>query len=163
MKTKLFRIPVSLGRSKVEVGKKIPLFEVKTTSEIHLSNQSLLGSRYIISTFPNINSKVCDLQTREMVKKFSSFENTRLINVSTNAPAALKEWCAADGTDALMVSDQDALLGKALGLKLPLVKALARAVILVDEKGYVQYVEVTPNMEDEPDYKILNDHLLSHK
>lgn len=161
MKTKVFRIPVSLGAAKLEVGKKIPMFDVRTTSEISLSNQNLLGTRYIISTFPNINTKVCDVQTRHMVTTFSAFDNTKLINVSTNTPASLKEWCAADGTDALMVSDQDASFAKKLGLKLPLVKAIARAVVLVDELGYVRYIEVTPNLEDEPDYKILNDHLLA--
>ncbi len=161
MKTKLFRIPINLGKTKLFKDKKIPMFTFETTDGEIYTNQNLLGKRYIISTFPDVNSKVCKVQTRTMIQEFSNYENTLLFNVAINSKDSFDTWCAVQGLDALMVSDTKAKLGKTLGLKLPLINVLARSVVLVDEDGYVRHIEVMNDIVDEPDYKLLRDRLLS--
>lgn len=161
MKTKLFKLPINLGKTKLFEEKKVPMFEFETTDGKIYTNQNLLGKRYIISTFPDVNSKVCKVQTRTMIQEFSNYENTLLFNVAINSKKSFDSWCAVQGLDALMVSDIKAKLGKTLGLKLPLVNVLARAVVLVDENGYVKHIEVMDDIADEPDYKKLRDRLLS--
>lgn len=161
MKTKIFKLPISLGKTKLTVGKKVPLFEFETTDGGLYSNADLLGKRYIFSTFPNVNTKVCKIQTRTMIQEFSSYDNTLLFNLSNNSKESFDSWCAVQGLDALMVSDPKLKLGKIFGLKLPVVNMYARAVFLVDEEGFVRYIEVMNDITDEPDYKTLRDHLLS--
>lgn len=161
MKTKLFNISINLGKDTLIVGKKVPQFEFETTSGKSYSNVSLLGKRYIISTFPNVNTKVCKVQTRNMIKEFSSYDNTVLFNLAHNTKADFDSWCAVEGLDAIMVSDVNLDLARTFGLKLPLMKMYARAVFVVDENSYVRYIEVMKDIRDEPDYKALKDHLLS--
>lgn len=161
MKTKIFSIPLNLGSTKLILDKKVPSFELETTHGDGYSNQNLLGTRYVISTFPNVNTKVCKIQTRTMIQEFSNYDNTLLFNIATNSKESFDSWCAVQGLDALMVSDPKVLLGKNFGLKLPLVNMYARAVFLVDQEGYIRYVEVMDSISDEPDYKKLRDHLLS--
>lgn len=161
MKTKMFNIPINLGESKLLVDKKVPSFSFVTTDNQTFDNVSLLGKNYIISTFPNVNTKVCNVQTRTMIKEFSNYENTLLFNLANNSKEAFDSWCAAEGLDALMVSDPKLELARAFGLKLPLLKMYARAVFIVDTNGYVRYIEVMNDIKDEPDYKALKDHLLS--
>lgn len=161
MKTKIFSLPISLGKTKLIVDKKVPQFEFEATNGTHYSNVSLLGKRYIISTFPNVNTKVCKIQTRTMIQEFSAYDNTLLFNIAINSKDSFDSWCAVQGLDALMISDPKLELGKKFGLKLPLVKMYARAVFIVDEEGFIRYVEVMNDVSDEPDYKKLRDHLLS--
>lgn len=159
MKTRIFGFPIALVKSDLTIGKKIPIFEFTTTDGQKYTHATLLGKNYIISTFPNVKTRVCHLQTRTMISDFSNYPNTLLFNIATNSKEDFDEWCAGQGLDALMISDLGGKLGKKFGLKMPFLPMLARAVILVDCEGYIRYIEVMDDIAHEPNYKQLKDEI----
>lgn len=158
MKTKIIGLPLKMKYAP-KGGEKINDFNFTTTDGRSFDNKKLLGTRYIISTFPSIDTKVCNLQTRSMIARFSNINNTLLFNVSTSSKDRFDKWCAGTGLKANMVSDSKAHFLKKLGLKLPMIKIASRSVIVVDTNGVAQYVEITKSVSDEPDYSKLYESL----
>ncbi len=159
MKTKLFGIPIYLKGDAIALHKKIPNFETTDTKGNKINHLTFMGKKVIISTFPDVNTKVCNLQTRKFIEQVGNLENAVLLNVSTNSKEDFDAWCATEGLDAIMISDPNCDLALRLGLQLPLIKKYARAVILVDEEGFVEYIEVLDDISHEPNYKNITDRL----
>lgn len=145
--------PIELEGTQPTVGEKAPAFSLKNTAGEEVSTESLAGKVTILSVFPNINTSVCDKQTREFNEVASDIEGVRLVSVSKNTNEELTEWCAAKGLQMEMLSD-DGSFGKAFGVYIPGVDLLARSVFVIDENGLVGYKEILPESGGpEPNYE----------
>ena len=111
------------------------------------------GQTVLLSVFPDINTSVCDLQTRHFFKEASNYDNVTILNVSNNKVEELGEWCATQGIDATMLSDEDLDFGKGYGIYIPEVKLLARSTFLIDKNGKLVYKEVISEITNEPNYE----------
>ncbi len=110
------------------------------------------GEAVLLSVFPDINTSVCAMQTHRFFKDASKYEGVKIVNISNNSVDDLKDWCAVNGVDALMLSDNNLELAKAFGLYMPEFDVLARSVFVVDKDGKLVYSEIVGEMVDEPDY-----------
>ncbi len=146
-------IPTPVEGVQPEVGSKAPDFSIPNTDGGTTSLSDLKGKKAILSVFPDINTRVCDLQTRNFFKLASSLTDTIIVNISNNSLDQLTDWCAVADIDTLMLSDTNLEFAKAYGLYMPEYKMLARSIFVLDEEGTLIYSEICPEMAEEPDYQ----------
>ncbi|GBG96097.1 thiol peroxidase [Lactococcus termiticola] len=130
-----------------------PDFELKDINGKPVKASSLTKP-LIISVFPDINTSVCSLQTKQFNKAAASHQELDFLSISTNTPEEQKNWCAAEDVDMTILSDTGAF-GEAYGLLLKsgaLEGRLARSVFVV-KAGEIVYAEVLEEITDEPDYE----------
>lgn len=146
-------ITTTVEGTQPQVGDMAPDFNLPNIDDTTTSLQDLKGKKAIVSVFPDINTRVCDLQTRNFFKLASTLTNTVIVNVSNNSIDQLKDWCAVADIDALMLSDVSLEFAKAYGLFMPEYNVLARSVFVLDENGKLLYAQICPEMSQEPDYQ----------
>ena len=109
----------------------------------------------LISVVPSIDTSVCDLQTRRMNEEAANLgEKVVVLTVSADMPMAQKRWCGAAGVDrVIMLSDRMGLpFGHAYGTAVPQLGIDQRAIIVVDDRDVVRYVEYVPAIGQHPAY-----------
>ncbi len=114
---------------------------------------SSLTKPVLISVFPNINTRVCSLQTKHFNVEASKHFEIDFLSISNNTAEEQKNWCAAEGVDMTLLAD-DGTFGKAYGLIMPdgpLAGRLARSVFVV-KNGELIYHEILKNISQEPNY-----------
>ena len=77
-----------------------------------------------------------------------------VLAVSMDLPFAQARWCGDAGVENVQsLSDhRDAALGESFGVLLKGLRLLARAIFVLDKEGIVRYVQIVPELTDEPDY-----------
>jgi thiol peroxidase len=122
-------------------------------SEVSLATYE--GKVRVMSTVPSLDTPVCDLQTRRFNEEAGKLgDDVVVLTISMDLPFAQKRWCGAAGADhVITLSDHhDAVFGKAYGVLIRELRLLTRAVFVVDREGIIRYVQIVPEMTDEPDY-----------
>lgn len=134
------------------VGEKAPLFNLVDLDDNTVSLESFKGEPVLISVFPDIDTSVCDMQTRRFFNLVNDLEGVNILNVSNNSKESLSSWCATNGLDVYMLRDTDGSFGKDYGLWMPEFEVLARSIFVIDKDGVLTYEEIVPEMASEPDY-----------
>ena len=144
--------PVEVLGTQPVVGENAPAFSLYNTEGEKIALDDLRGSVVLISVFPDINTSVCDKQTRKFNETAANVEGLTLLSVSKNTKEELINWCSASGIDMQMLHDDDGEFGEAYGLKVPhMGNKLARSVFVIDKEGVLSYMEIVPEISNEPD------------
>lgn len=136
------------------LGNPAPDFTLNDLKNNPVSLSDFLGKKVLISVFPDINTRVCDLQTVRFFKEAGTLENTVLVNISNNTSEELRAWCATKNVDTVMLHDDALNFAHTYGIWMPEFNVLARSVFVVDESGVLKYMEIVPEMAQEPNYKL---------
>ena len=145
--------PVELVGVQPIVGEQAPGFSLFNTQDEKVTLDDLRGSVVLISVFPDINTRVCDAQTREFNKTAANLDGVTLLSVSKNTKEELLDWCAANGIDMQMLHDDQGEFALAYGLAIPKMdNKLARSVFIVDQHGVLAYKEIVPEISTAPDF-----------
>ncbi len=147
--------PLTLVGSSIEVGQTAPDFDVVDNDLTARALADYMGKALVIASVPSIDTSVCDVETRRFNQAASSLSgDVRILVISMDLPFAQKRWCGAAGVDRVTtLSDHRAAsFGQAYGVLVKELRLLARAVFVVDSKGTVTYVEIVPELSEEPDY-----------
>ena len=117
----------------------------------------LEGSRVVLNIFSSLDTGVCAASVRYFNCTACEMKNSKIVCVSRDLPFAQNRFCGAEGlSNVIMASDfRTGNFGKAYGVAItngPLATLLARAIVILDEKGEVTYTELVKEMTDEPDY-----------
>ncbi len=109
----------------------------------------------IISSVPSVDTDICAQQTRRFNEEAAALKDVQVITISCDLPFAQKRFCAAEGIENLVtVSDhKDKDFGVKYGLLIEELGLLARAIVVIDKQDVIQYVEVVPEVAEEPDYQ----------
>jgi thiol peroxidase len=147
--------PLTLAGNEIKVGDKAPDFTVldKTMKETKLSD--FAGKVKIISVTPSLDTPVCDLQARTFNEEAQSLsDKVVIINVSMDLPFAIARFCSAAGIEKLAtLSDhRDASFGNAYGVLIKELRLLSRSIFVIDAANVVRYVEIVPEITNEPNY-----------
>ena len=147
--------PLTLVGSAVKVGQAAPDFSVVANdlSEVKLSDYK--GKVLILSVVPSLDTGICDIQTRRFNEAAGQLgDDIVILTISMDLPFAQARWCGAAGVEQVKtVSDyQQADFGIKYGLLIKGLRLLARAVLVVDANGIVQYEQLVPEVTTEPDY-----------
>lgn len=148
--------PLTLVGSEIKVGQPAPDFTAAANdlSPYKLSDDK--GKIVVISSVPSLDTPVCDTQTRKFNEAAASLgDDVVIVTVSMDLPFAQTRWCGAAGVDQVKtISDyKSADFGNKYGLLIKELHLLARAVLVVDASGIVQYYQLVPEVTEEPDYE----------
>ncbi len=148
--------PLTLVGNEVKVGDTAPEATLLANDLSPVPIGSLRGKVLILSCVPSLDTPVCDAQTRKFNQAAAALGNdVEILTISMDLPFAQKRWCGAAGIDRVRtLSDhRDAAFATAYGLLLKELRLLARAVLVVDKAGKVQYVELVKEVTQEPNYE----------
>lgn len=151
----LFGNPLTLTGNALKVGDKAPEFTVvdKDLKEVKLAD--FAGKAKIISVTPSLDTPVCDLQARRFNEEAQALAGSvAVLNVSMDLPFAIARFCGAAGIDAVItLSDhREASFGTGYGVLIKELRLLARAIFVIDESDTIRYLEIVPEISNQPDY-----------
>jgi len=146
--------PVTLIGDELKVGDKAPDFTLKAVDMSDKSLADFAGKVKIISVVPSLDTPVCDTQTRKFNEDAGSLDGVVVLTVSVDLPMAQKRWCGAAGVENVTcLSDfKDHSFGKAYGVRIKEIGLLARQVMVIDKDDTIKYVELVPEVAQEPNY-----------
>jgi thioredoxin-dependent peroxiredoxin len=113
------------------------------------------GKIRLFNVVPSLDTPVCDLQTRRFNQEAISLgSRVVVVTVSMDLPPAQERWCqAAMAQNLITASDYyDHGFGLAWGLRIKEIGLLTRAVVILDGAGVVRYLQVVPEISQEPEY-----------
>ena len=148
--------PLTLIGDEIKVGDKAPDFEVTDTGLSAVKLSSYAGKVVVLVSVPSLDTPVCDLETRKFNQEASRLgEQVAVLAVSMDLPFAQKRWCGAAGvSNVTTLSDHRAAnFGQAYGLLIKELRLLARAVIVIDQRGIIRYLELVKEIAEEPNYE----------
>ena len=140
----------------VRIGQKAPDFEVVANDLSTVRFSSFSGKVCVISSVPSLDTSVCNMMTCRFNKEAVSLgDDVVVLTISMDLPFAQKRWCGAEGVkNVITLSDhRDASFGSAFGVLIKELRLLARAVFIVDNESIIRYVQIVPELTDEPDYE----------
>ncbi len=149
------------GNELVLLGKDLQVGEAAADVELVANDLSgvklsdFRGKVCVITTVPSLDTAVCDIMTRRFNKEAAELgKDVAVLAVSMDLPFAQARWCGDAGVENVQsLSDhRDAGLGESFGVLLKGLRLLARAIFVLDKEGIVRYVQVVPELTDEPDY-----------
>ena len=138
-------------------GKSLPSFTLTAGNLQEFSNDSLAGKRVVFNIFPSVDTPTCATSVRTFNELASSLDNTVVYCVSADLPFAQGRFCGSEGlANVKTASSFRSNFGKAFGVNLTdgvLKGILARAVVVLDEKGKVLHSELVSEIANEPNYE----------
>lgn len=148
---------VSIQGKDLQVGDEAPEFSATNLDweEINVL-QNTAGKVRIIASVHSLDTEVCDRETRRFNQEAAQLsKDIVIITISADLPYAQKRWCGAAGIDQVMViSDYKwAAFGEKYACLLKEPRLLRRAVFVVDKNNKIRFVQYTPELGIEPDYK----------
>lgn len=109
----------------------------------------------LITSFPSIDTPVCDLQVKEFNKRVVGLSSDIVImGISKDLPFAQARFCQAnDIKNILTFSDYKfSSFGINYGLLIKELNLLARAIIIVDQNDVLRYIQIVEELTNAPDY-----------
>ncbi|MCC6759152.1 MAG: thiol peroxidase [Candidatus Omnitrophica bacterium] len=155
--------PLTLLGPDVSVGQEAPDATVVANDLSEVKISSFIGKKLIISAVPSLDTPVCDLQTKRFNTEAGKLgDSVKILTISMDLPFAQKRWCGAaagvaagaNASDKIQtVSDyRYASFGETYGLLIKGLRLLARAVLVIDTAGKIQYKEIVSEVAKEPNY-----------
>lgn len=113
------------------------------------------GKIKVITTFPSLDTSVCDLQVKEFNKEAASFsKDIVVLGISMDLPFAQKRFCETNEIkNVFVLSDYKyKSLGINYGLYIKDLHLLARSVMILDKNNVIRYMDVVSELTNPPDY-----------
>lgn len=147
--------PMTLQGNIPGVGTEAPDFRVVDNDLKPVQLKDLLGNILLISSVPSLDTPVCDVETRRFNKEATTLsDNIKILTISMDLPFAQKRWCGSAGIDKVKtLSDhKDADFGLNYGVLIKELRLLARTLFIVDQQGIIRFIQIVPEVTNEPDY-----------
>ncbi|MFO0959066.1 MAG: thiol peroxidase [Isosphaeraceae bacterium] len=150
--------PIALAGPKLKPGDKAPDFTCATGMMSTSSLADTSGKARLFNVVPSLDTPVCSIQTKKFNESLAAMgDKIAAYTVSVDLPFAMGRFCGDNKVTVLQnLSDaRDHSFGKNYGvliegLALPL---LARAIFVVDPSNTITYVEIVPEIAQEPNYE----------
>lgn len=147
--------PLEVKGTQPKVGDKAPDVTVKARNgdDVQLYN-FITDKPVVVSVVPDVETRTCELQTKNFADKLAE-EDVIYLTVSRNTVDQFNDWNKENDLNLVTLSDTNGEFGRKFGLEIDLDgnAVLARSVFLLDADGVVRYVQIVPEVVDEPDYK----------
>jgi thioredoxin-dependent peroxiredoxin len=147
--------PLTLIGTALSAGDKAPPFTVVDKDMTPVSLADFSGKTKIISATPSLDTPVCNLQATTFNREAQSLSPDIVIaNISMDLPFAIARFCSAEGIDRIRtLSDHRAAsFGLGYGVLVEELRLLARSIFVVDKSDIIRYIEIVPEMTNEPNY-----------
>ncbi len=149
--------PISLEGIVPKVGDEAPDFVIVGEDTAEYSLRAFSEKVKVLLAVPSLDTPVCAKQTRIFGEQLGAMPDVKLITISGDLPFAMKRFCTTEGLKNVFMGSQyrDMNFSKTYGTHITeggLKDLSTRAVFIVDEKDIVRYVELVPEITEEPDY-----------
>lgn len=156
--------PVSLKGNIPQIGKPAPDFKLTKSDLATISLSDLKGKTLVLNIFPSLDTGVCAMSVRKFNELAANMKDTIVLAISKDLPFAHSRFCTTEGiNNVIALSDfRNTGFSTDYGLLMedgPLHGLLARAVIIIDPELIVRYVQLVPEITNEPDYNEVLRHL----
>lgn len=154
--------PLILTGRKIIINKNAPDFKVVTPDLKEVSLKDFAGKVKLITTFPSLDTPVCDLQVKEFNKQASSLSSeVVVIGISKDLPFAQKRFCDSFGVkNVILASDyKSSSFGINYGLLIKELNLLARTVLILDKNNVLRYLQIVEELTSSPDFQDALKHL----
>jgi len=150
--------PASLCGRPLTVDEPIPDFLLVNTALRDRRKADFLGRPLLMSVVPSIDTSVCATSARQFDALAVDHPGANVALVSTDLPFAQKRFVEEARISRLIMLSlmRSEEFAKDFGLLIqegPLAGLTARAVLIVDAEGILRYIEVVPEVTDEPNYE----------
>jgi len=147
--------PLTLIGPALKPGDKAPDFQALAQDLSPVTLSSSAGKARLLIALPSLDTPVCSLDTVRFNKELAAAPaNTHVYVISTDLPLAQKRLCGTENiTNVQTLSDhREAAFGRAYGVLIKDLRLLARALFVIDPKDTITYVQIVPEVAQEPNY-----------
>jgi thiol peroxidase len=138
------------------VGDELTSFTLTNASLEDVTLDDFEGTK-ILNIFPSIDTGICAMSVRKFNEHAAELGDINVLNVSMDLPFALDRFSSAENIDAAVnLSAFRSTFGDETGVRMsegPMRGLCARAVLIADDDNIVQYVQLVPEITQEPDYE----------
>ena len=157
----------------IPVGSKAPDFSLKSKQasglvDVRLSNN--FGRKNTLLLFyPLAFTSVCTQEMCDISSGLNAYSslNADVVGISVDSPFAQEAWAQKEKIGITLASDLNKKTAQAYGTLLADLLGLgsvsARAAIVIDKQGIVQYSEQTPSPKELPNFKAIKETLAKLK
>lgn len=149
--------PMILQGEEIKIGSPAPDFKVIANDMLPMKfKRTYSGKTVLLSSVPSLDTPVCDLETRKFNSEAEKLSpEMEIVTISMDLPFAQSRWCGAAGVKRVKTySDyMKAEFGKAYGVLIKDLRLLARAIFIVDKNSVIRYVQIVPEVTQEPNYE----------
>lgn len=148
--------PLTLVGRAVKVGMTAPDFKAIAPDLKDIGLSDFKGKIKVITSFPSLDTPVCDLQVKEFNKKAQGFSpEVVVLGISKDLPFAQQRFCLANDIKSMLVlSDyRYSSFGINYGLLIKELNLLARAVLILDKTDIIRYLEIVEELTSAPNYE----------
>lgn len=150
--------PMTLLGPELRAGDPAPEFALTAADLSNVNLEILLdeGKRAaMLIVVPSLDTSVCSLESQKFNARLGELPaGVTVAVVSKDLPFAMSRWCGAQGDVTLqMLSDyRDRTFGENYGLLIEGLGLLARAIVVIGKDRTIKYVQLVPEVGNEPDY-----------
>jgi len=147
--------PMTVMGEQVTVGAPAPGFRLTASDGSPRTMDDYTGRPLFISVVPNLETGICDLQTKRFEQEASAFaDRVAFVAISADTLEVQESWCGEAGLARVeLLHDAGAAgFGDAWGTRIKEMGREQRSVFVVDADGVVQYAEYVPEIAQHPDY-----------
>ena len=149
--------PVDVAGNLPKVGSTAPNFTLVDKALADVTLDTYAGKRKVLNIFPSVDTPTCAMSIRAFNKHAAGLSNTVVLNISADLPFAQTRFCAAEGIENVLnlstMRGRDFLMNYGVLLFTSKLAGLAaRAVIVIDENNVIKYLELVPEIANEPNY-----------
>jgi thiol peroxidase len=147
--------PLTLLGPAIKPGDSAPDFEVINQALETVNLASSRGKVRLIAAVPSLDTPVCAVETKKFGQEIARLPaNVQFYTVSADLPFAQKRWCGAENVKVTTLSDHRKLsFGEHYGVLIKELRIHARAIFVIDASDKVTYVEIVPEIAQEPNYE----------
>jgi len=146
--------PMTLLGPELKVGDKAPDFELVNQGLEIINLSSSRGKVRLMAAVPSLDTPVCAIETKRFAQEISKLPaNVEFYTISSDLPFAQKRWCGAENVSVTTLSDHRNLsFAENYGVLIKELRIFARAMFVVDANDTISYVQIVPEIAEEPDY-----------
>lgn len=138
-------------------GRPCPAFTLLRPDLSPLTLADFQGRRIVLNIFPSLDTTVCARSVFAFDARSGDATNLVVLNISADLPFAQDRFAKGSGLDGVAFASvfRHPGFGSDFGVLMsdgPLRGLLARAVVVVDERGIVVHAELVPDLACEADY-----------
>lgn len=149
--------PITLDGNFPRIGQHIADFELTADDLSDALLKDFKQPVLILNIFPSLDTSTCSMSVKKFNDAAASLPNCTVLCVSKDLPFAQSRFCGAENIKNVKVLSafRNKDFGPQFGVGIvdgPLRGLLARSVIVLDSNRNVVYVELVPEIIEEPNY-----------
>ncbi|MFH0855875.1 MAG: thiol peroxidase [Candidatus Omnitrophota bacterium] len=148
--------PLTLVGRRIDAGSMAPDFRVISQGLKEAGLSDFRGKVKLISSFPSLDTPVCDLQVKEFNKKAAGLSiDIVVLGISKDLPFAQSRFCSLNEirNESVLSDYKYSSFGLNYGLLIKELNLLARAVLIVDKNDILRYFKIAPELTKAVDYE----------